>query len=336
MSNSPLVNYTKISPNKTTGRNHVIDRITPHCVVGQVTAESLGNWFAQPTTQASSNYGIDRDGRVAMYVEEKDRSWCTSSSSNDNRAVTIECASATVEPYEFKDVVYRKLIDLCVDICNRNGKTKLIWIGDKEKTLSYVPEDYEMVLTVHRWFANKSCPGDWLYSRLDDLAEEVTNKLAQLSMSRPETFYRVQTGAFSFIANATQLKRKLSAAGFDTYIVKHNGMYKVQVGAYKSYENAYKQMRKLIDSGFSAFVTTESGTAVGATESEPKEVKLKVGDRVKLSSDANVYGKDYGFQTWVYKCNLYVREVNGDRIVIATNTTGSVTGAVHKKFLTKI
>ena len=133
--NSGLVAYTQLSPNHSGQRTQSIDRITPHCVVGQCSAEELGDWFAESSLQASSNYGIDRDGRVGLYVEEKNRSWCSSSNANDQRAVTIECASDTSEPYAFRDVVYRKLITLCVDICKRNGKKKLIWFGDKDKTL---------------------------------------------------------------------------------------------------------------------------------------------------------------------------------------------------------
>ena len=104
-----------------------IDRITPHCVVGQRSAEGLDGWFYKSSTRASSNYGIDKEGRVGMYVEEKNRSWCTSSNANDQIAVTIECASGTVEPYTMNEVVYDRLIDLCVDICKRNGKKKLFW-----------------------------------------------------------------------------------------------------------------------------------------------------------------------------------------------------------------
>jgi len=161
-----MVAYTKLSPNHSGQRTHTIDRITPHCVVGQCTAEGLGDWFAKSSTQASSNYGIDRDGRVGLYVEEKNRSWCSSSNANDQRAITIECASDTSEPYAFRDVVYQTLIKLCVDICKRNGKKKLIWFGDKDKTLNYSPKSDEMILTVHRWFANKSCPGNWMYARI--------------------------------------------------------------------------------------------------------------------------------------------------------------------------
>lgn len=175
--NSPLVSYTKLSPNHSGQRTHSIDRITPHCVVGQCSVETLGNIFLPTSRQASSNYGIGVDGRVGMYVEEKNRSWCSSSNANDQRAVTIECASDTTEPYAFRDVVYQTLIKLCVDICKRNGKTKLLWLGDKAKTLNYNPKPDEMVLTVHRWFANKSCPGNWMYARMGDLAKKVTAAL---------------------------------------------------------------------------------------------------------------------------------------------------------------
>lgn len=178
MSNSSLVSVTVKSPNNSGARTMKIDRITPHCVVGQMGAASLGNWFAKKTTQASSNYGIGYDGKVGLYVDESCRSWCSSSAANDQRAVTIECASATKAPYEMYDAVYKSLIKLCTDICKRNGKTKLLWFGDKTKTLAYTPKADEMILTVHRWFANKSCPGDWLYSRLTDLAMKVTTQLA--------------------------------------------------------------------------------------------------------------------------------------------------------------
>lgn len=176
-SNSKMVVYKKLSPNHSGKRTHAIDRITPHCIVGQMSAEGLGDWFAKKSTQASSNYGIDKDGRVGLYVEEKNRSWCSSSNANDQRAVTIECASDTKEPYAFRDAVYQTLIKLCVDICKRNGKTKLIWISNKTKALKYEPKDDEMLLTVHRWFANKSCPGSWMMNRMDDLADAVTAQL---------------------------------------------------------------------------------------------------------------------------------------------------------------
>lgn len=177
MSNSSLVVYTKLSPNNSGQRTHSIDRITPHCVVGQCSVETLGGIFLPTSRQASSNYGIGTDGRVGMYVEEKNRSWCSSSNANDQRAVTIECASDTTAPYAMNSKVYATLINLCVDICKRNGKTKLLWLGNKETALNYSQKSDEMVLTAHRWFANTACPGEWLYSRLGDLAKQVTAKL---------------------------------------------------------------------------------------------------------------------------------------------------------------
>ena len=176
-SNSSLVAYTLLSPNHSGLRTERIDRISPHCVVGQCTAEGLGDWFHKSSTKASSNYGIDKNGRIGLYVEEKNRSWCTSSNANDQRAVTIECASDKEEPYAMHQVVYDRLVDLCEDICRRNGKKKLLWFGDKNKSLNYQPKADEMLITVHRWFANKSCPGDWLYARLGDLAAKVTSRL---------------------------------------------------------------------------------------------------------------------------------------------------------------
>lgn len=173
MSNSTLVNCTMISPNKNAPRDHVIDTITIHCVVGQLSAESIGNCFASPSAQASCNYGIGTDGRVVLCVEEKDRSWCSSSAANDNRAVTIECASDTTHPYAINDKVYKSLINLCVDICQRNGIQELKWRADK----SLIGQPDKQNMTVHRWFANKACPGDYIYNRLGKIASEVNARL---------------------------------------------------------------------------------------------------------------------------------------------------------------
>ncbi len=207
-----MVAYTRLSPNHSGQRTHSIDRITPHCVVGQLSAESICGCFTSPSRQASCNYGIGMDGKVSLCVEEKNRSWCSSSNANDQRAVTIECASDKTEPYAMNSRVYDSLIKLCTDICRRNGKKKLLWFGDRNKTLNYTPKSDEMVLTVHRWFANKSCPGDWLYARLGDLAAKVTAALGSSSEPKPASqLYRVrktwadsksQKGAFSVLANA--------------------------------------------------------------------------------------------------------------------------------------
>ncbi len=213
--NSSMVSYTRLSPNHSGQRTHSIDRITPHCVVGQLSAESICGCFTSPSRQASCNYGIGTDGKVSLCVEEKNRSWCSFSNANDQRAVTIECASDKTEPYAMNSKVYDSLIKLCTDICRRNGKKKLLWLGDRNKTLNYTPKSDEMVLTVHRWFANKSCPGDWLYARLGDLAAKVTAALSTGTGASADKaasqLYRVrktwadsksQKGAFSVLANA--------------------------------------------------------------------------------------------------------------------------------------
>ena len=210
-SNSSLTNYKRISPNKTSPRNHSIDRITPHCYVGNVSVQDMGQWFANESAQASPNYGIGVDGSVGLFVEEKDRSWCSSSRDNDNRAVTIECASDKTEPYAINDKVYNKLIELMADICRRNGKNKLLWFGDKDKTLAYNPKANEMVMTVHRWFANKSCPGNYIYNRLPQIAARVNEILAGSAPSTDIKWYRVrkswadeksQVGAYEVLENA--------------------------------------------------------------------------------------------------------------------------------------
>lgn len=182
MSNSNLVTYTRISPNRTSPRKHAIDWITIHCFVGQVTAKSgcnAGGFITyDPDNGASCNYVVGHDGSIGLCVEEKDRSWCSSNRSNDHRAVTIETASETIHPYKVTDKAYSALLDLVTDICKRNGKTKILWFGDKNKTLAYIPKANEMVMTVHRWFANKACPGDYLYNLHGDIAAEVNRRLA--------------------------------------------------------------------------------------------------------------------------------------------------------------
>lgn len=264
MSNSPLVCYTGLSPNHSGQRTHSIDRITPHCVVGQLSAETICACFPAGR-DASCNYGIGTDGRISLCVEEKNRSWCSSSNANDQRAVTIECASDKTEPYAMNDKVYSSLIDLCVDICKRNGKNKLLWFGDKNKTLAYEPKADEMIITVHRWFANKSCPGNWLYTRLGDLAEKVTAKLNGSTASGSDVLYRVQVGAFTKKENADNQLAKVKAAGFETYMVKAGGYYKIQVGAYSKKSNADAMLEKVKAAGFDSFITTEKGEAVSSS-----------------------------------------------------------------------
>jgi hypothetical protein len=242
--------------------------------VGQLTAESICGCFTSTDRQASCNYGIGTDGKIALCVDEGNRSWCSSSNANDQRAVTIECASDKSEPYAMNDAVYAALVNLCTDICKRNGKNKLIWISDKETALEYTPADGEMLITVHRWFANKSCPGNWLFAKLGELAETVTKNLSGNASSNVSTgtLYRVQTGAYSKKENAEAQLAKVKAAGFDTYMVKAGGLYKIQVGAYSVKANADAMAAKLKAAGFDTYITTEKGEAV-STSTAKKSVE---------------------------------------------------------------
>ena len=176
--NSPLVSHVNLSPNHSGPRIYPLTRITIHCTAGRASVEGLGTIFADPARQASSQYGIGEDGRVGMYVEEKNRCWCSSSYDNDERAICIEVSSEAYEPFAVNDVAYASLIDLCVDICQRNGKKRLLWLGDKDATLMYKPKEDELVISCHRWFAlNKSCPGEWLFERLGEIASIITSRL---------------------------------------------------------------------------------------------------------------------------------------------------------------
>lgn len=125
------------------------------------------------TNGVSCNYAVGYDGSIGIGVDEKDRSWCTCSRSNDHRAITIEVASASTHPYPVTDAAYKALIDLLVDICQRNDIKELKWEGKK----SLVGQVDKQNMTVHRWFANKECPGDWLYARHGQIAAEVNERL---------------------------------------------------------------------------------------------------------------------------------------------------------------
>ncbi len=173
--NSSLVTYTKISPNKTSPRNHAIDTITIHCMAGNLSIESCGNVFAPSSRKASSNYGIGSDGRIAMYVEEKDRSWASSNAANDNRAITIEVANDGGAPdWHVSDKAMASLIDLVTDICKRNNIKKLVWSTNKANRIKHLNG---CNMTVHRDFAAKACPGNYLYNKHSYIAKQVNASL---------------------------------------------------------------------------------------------------------------------------------------------------------------
>lgn len=215
MSNSPLVCYTKISPNKNCPRNHKIDTITIHHMAGNLSVEVCANVFqnTDPKKAASSNYGIGSDGRVGMYVEEKDRSWCSSSGDNDHRAITIEVADCTGAPeWRVSDNAYATLIDLCVDICKRNGIEKLIWATSKTDRKSH---KNGANMTIHSDFKSTDCPGAYLKGKMPQIAADVNARLVPAPAPAPST-----DGATKFVTNlyVNALGRQPDTEGLNNWV----------------------------------------------------------------------------------------------------------------------
>lgn len=299
MSNSPLVDYTRISPNKNSPRNHKIDTITIHCVVGQCTVETLGNIFAPTSRQASSNYGVGTDGKIGMYVEEKDRSWCSSNAANDNRAVTIEVASDTKHPYAVNDRAFAALLDLVTDICKRNGIKKLVWSTKKADRVNH---KNGCNMTVHRDYANKSCPGDYLYNRHGKIAAEVNRRLG-VADTAPDA--GAAQGVTVYTVKKGDTLSQIAAKYGTTYqaIAAYNGIKN---------PNAIRVGQK---------IKIPASTAPAA---------LKKGDRVKVLNAVTYDGKP--FRT--YYDTYDVIQVSGARVVIGVGAT--VTAAVNVANLRKV
>lgn len=199
------------SPTTYGARSGKLDRITPHCIVGNIPASSVMSMFAKPDRKASSNYIIGKDGEIACSVPE-DIAACTSGSSlNDKRAITIECASGLYNPYKFEPIVFESLVNLTVDIMKRYNKNKLVWIPDKKAALEYDTKDGEMLITIHRWFQNVECPGNWLIEHMDEYVEKVNKNFIQIT---PNVLYKVQVGAFSNKKNAERLRDELRNKGY--------------------------------------------------------------------------------------------------------------------------
>ena len=354
--NSNLVSYTKISPNRSVNRNHTIDKITIHHMAGNLSIETCGNVFASSSRQASANYGIGSDGRIGMYVEEKDRAWTSSNAANDNRAVTIEVAnSSTGGDWPVSEKAYAALIKLCVDICKRNGIKKLNYTGDKSGNL-----------TMHCWFAATSCPGPYLKARFADIANKVNAQLGQTEPEKPEKpaevkkLYRVrktwadassQLGAFEILVNAKAL-------------VDKNPEYSVFDGAgkvvYAKAAPASKPVGKSVDELAREVINGKWGngearkkalTAAGydysavqarvnailkeGAHSEPAVTTKKItkGSTVRVNRGARTY-TGVKLASFVYSRNHIVSELRGDRAVITYG--GVVVAAVNVNDLTLV
>ena len=240
MSNSPLVSYTRISPNRTVPRNHKIDTITIHCTAGQSTAVGLGKIFAPPARRASCNYGIGYDGTIALICPESDRSWCSSNAVNDHRAITIEVSSEAVHPYKVTDAAYKALLNLLVDICKRNGIKKLVWSTSKSDRINH---RNGCNMTVHRDYANKACPGDFLYGLHPQIAAEVNRRLAGGTASTTTVkaasgkVVRVTTGSLNIRSGPGTnygITGKITDRGIYTIVAESTGKGATKWGKLKS------------------------------------------------------------------------------------------------------
>lgn len=176
-SNSPLVSYTNLTKKKTTNRNQPITRITPHCFVGQVSAKRGCDYFATTPKKASCNYVVGYDGQIGLSVEEKDKSWCSSSDSNDQRAITVEIASDNVDPYKITDAALKGFIELCIDIWQTLWKKAFGMDPTKTQALAYKVKNDELLITIHKWFAAKECPGAYIMGKIPYIVETVNKTL---------------------------------------------------------------------------------------------------------------------------------------------------------------
>ena len=185
--NSSLVSFTRISPNRNSPRNQSITKITIHHMAGIMSVEEFGALVANAGRQMSANYAIGNDGRIGLFCPESDRSWCSSSPWNDNRAVTIEVSNSEYGDalgWPIGDKAYASLIRLCVDICKRNGIKKLEFTGDQTGSLTY-----------HYMFAATACPGPWIKSHTNEICNKVNAQLASTTpVVTPSTSSKFQKG----------------------------------------------------------------------------------------------------------------------------------------------
>ena len=313
MGNSSLVTCTRLSPHRTSPRNHKIDTITIHCIVGQWTAKQGCDYFATTPRSASANYIVGFDGSIGLAVEEKDRSMCSSNKYNDHRAVTIEVASDTKHPYAVTDKAYKALIELLVDVCKRNDIKELKWKADE----GLIGKVDQQNMTVHRWFANKACPGDYLFQRHGQIADAVNARLkssskpaeAEVDWEVGEVVDFVGTKHYSSAAASNGKDCKPGKAKITA--VSRTGKYTVHLVAEKGgSSNVYGWVDP-------ALIVRESGAVVE-------------GARVKVKEGANTYtgGK---LSSFVYKNTYDVISVSGDRVVIGVGK--AVTAAIHKNDL---
>lgn len=252
MSNSALISGSYTSHQKRNRpRNNKILKITPHHCAGNMTFAGMKKEIDRADRQMSCNYFIQTDGKIYLFVDESDRSWCSFSPANDHQAITIEVANDGGAPnWHVSDKALAALIDLCADICQRNGIPALNFTGNASGNL-----------TQHNYFTSTACPGPYLKSKFQYIADEVNRRLGgDTDIPTPEVpavpdgLFRVQVGAFFQKANAETFMQQVKAKGFDAFIIQVGGYYKVQLGAFSNKQNAVNYAETVKKAGYQAFV----------------------------------------------------------------------------------
>lgn len=307
MSNSSLVTYTKLSPHCNKPRNHVIDTITIHCFVAQVTAQEgcnakkFVNYNAN--NGSSCNYVVGRDGSIGLCVEEANRSWCSggkdilgrtikvngiSGKDNDHRAVTIEVASDTKAPYAVTEKAYAALLDLVTDICKRNNIKELKWKGDK----SLVGNVDKQNMTVHRWFANKACPGDYLYNKHGEIATEVNRRLGVEEPKTEDTVVK-KGDAVSIVDGATYYNGKSIPAWVKAkqWIVASVSGDRAVLGKSTDGKN---NIQSAISTKYLSVVKAEKEETAKPAEFVPYKVRVSI-DNLRIRKGAGTNTQNMGY-----------------------------------------
>lgn len=336
MSNSSLICWAKLSPNNSY-RSKKISKLTIHHAASCGTIYSMGNYFALSSSGCSANYGVDSEGRIALYVPENRRAWTSSNAENDSMAVTIEVANcAKGGDWPVSDKALEATIQLCVDICKRNGINGLNFTGNKSGSL-----------TMHCYFAGTACPGPYLKSKFPYIAEEVNRRLGvQVETKVEEDKFKVGdevklvSGAKYFngksipgwVFNKTLYVRAINGDRVTISTLKTGAI----TGSVDAKYLVFKNGKPVVESKPEAPKPEEPKVEV--KPEEPKvEVKpaFKLGDKVKLIPGATYYnGKS--IPSWVFKKTLYVRKINGENITVSYLKTGAVTGTVDKDDLVKV
>lgn len=317
MSNIKLVYFTRISPNSSARTAKIDSIIIHHMASTALNIERCGAEFARKERKASSNYGVGSDGRIGLYVDESRRAWTSSNWQADNRAVTIEVQNSTKGPnWEVSDAALAATIDLCADICRRNGIPRLNYTGDKKGNL-----------LMHKWFAATGCPGPYLGGKFPYIAAEVNRRLGATDTnagSKQET--AAPSGALAVgdtitltaDANYTTGKAVPAWVRKKTLYVRNVTVENITFSIYKTGAITGIVNRKYVSGGSTA----------------PTATTLAVGDKITLATDAN-YTTGKAVPAWVRNMTLYVRKVSGDNITFSIYKTGAVTGVVNRKYVKK-